>query len=224
MPIPTTIIDDIKRSIVTILNKPGSVVYSSANSICKGDLYMMGLNPGGSDKGTINQLIDELSTKTSNSYIDERWGTTTKKYEKGKHPLQKNYINLTKYLNNSQEVFSTNLIFTRSIDQSGANYPLNADLCWPAHQQFIKIVDPKCLLVFGISQISPYSYIKNKYKLPYIDKIFSEHGNWYCFATNGEIEGKNRLVIGVPHLSRYTIANYPRVMQWIKNKIDNFNN
>jgi len=223
------LIQEIKEPIPDILDKSGSIVYSSKYSICKGDLYIMGLNPGGEPGGeddkTIRETLDDLPSKTKNSYRDELWGNY-KSSAVGVHPLQKNYVYLMNHLNNGgKEVFSSNLIFTRSRDASGANYDESAKKCWPVHEIFIKIIDPKCFIVFGNSSISPYSFIKNQYHLQDIGEVDSGHGNWKCKSCKGMINGKERLLIGIPHLSRYHI-NYKKedVIKWIRDKINDFKN
>lgn len=62
----------------------GGVLYSSKNTLKKGDFYLMGYNPGGSEKAeTIKVDIENLKNRTENSYFDERVGapmaTNTKK-------------------------------------------------------------------------------------------------------------------------------------------------
>lgn len=217
------LIQEIKETIPDILDQPGSIVYSSVKSVCKGDLYIMGLNPGGQNGKTIKQTLDELPTKKNNSYEDDgRWGNK-KKIEPGQHPLQKNYKCLKKDLNADQEIFSTNLIFTQSVNQGGANYVTKAKSCWDVHKKFIDIVDPKCFIVFGIGAISPYHFLKDNYALRLdSDLPDSQHGNWPIYCAEAMIEGRNRLVIGLPHLSIYSISNKPEVVKWIKNRIDRF--
>jgi len=215
-----------------ILNKSGTIVYSSVSSICKGDLYIMGLNPGGASGPQIIQTLENLQEKHLNSYEDdERWG----RYEQGQHPLQKNYRSLKTYLNDDKEIFSTNLIFTRSRDATKANYPEAAKDCWPVHEILIDIIDPKCLIVFGNGPISPYSFIRDHLPstitLDIAPPKKAGHKNWVVRSSEAYIKGKKRLVIGVPHLSLYRITNRNNsnndcfeIINWIKEKIDTFEN
>lgn len=212
----------LEKVLSPILEKSGSIVFSSASSITKGDLFILGLNPGGESPITIKQVLNDLPFITLNAYLDENWGNRKNQhYKMGQHPLQKNYIGLIKALGfDPRSVFSSNLIFTRSRNQEGANYPSHADICWPAHKEFIRIVDPDHILVFGNSKISPYQYIKNKYSLEQNDWKDSGHGSWSCYFCSGEIEGRKRSLIGVPHLSRYYITYHEDVIDWIKSKIN----
>ncbi len=213
----------IEETIPDMLDQSGSIIYSSKNSICKGDLYVMGLNPGGESGEKISKTLTELPNKIKNSYRDESWGDKNS-FDVGNHPLQRNYVYLMNQLTGGEkEVFSTNLVFTRSRDAQGMNYPESAHNCWPVHKIFIETVDPKCFIVFGNSSVSPYNFIKNKFGLQDNGDVESGHGNWICKSSKGIIEDKERLLIGIPHLSRYHI-NYNKedVIKWIKDKIADF--
>lgn len=214
-------INDLQKHLEVILDEPGSILYSSFSTIKKGDIYTMGLNPGGDGGDLLSDSIDKLPFQTSNAYLDETWSRGINgTYPKGQHPLQKNLVGLLSYLGyDARDVFSTNLIFTKSRGEDGAYYPERAHICWKVHQEFINIVDPRCFIVFGNSEISPFSYMKAKYNLEISESINSGHGNWSCHSCVGLIEGKKRVLIGVPHLSRYCIVNHKDVMDWIKSKI-----
>jgi len=214
----TQLIEDIKKDLALILDLSGSVVFSSIETVQKGDLYTMGLNPGGNCPDTVRHTLDVFPAKRENAYLDEDWGNgTNPDYRKGLHPLQQNFVKLIAGLGfDVASVFSTNLIFTRSQGQYGADYPRNADICWKVHQRFIEIVDPEIFLVFGNSKISPFQYLRTNYKLGEIAHHPSGHGTWQCVIYKGEIEGRDRLVVGVPHLSRYYIKYHPDVISWIR--------
>jgi len=211
----------LQKILFPILEESGNIVFSGSESIRKGRLFTLGLNPGGEVNIPIRKVLSELLFKNRNAYLDESWGNRKNQhYKMGQHPLQKNYIGFIKALGfDPRSVFSSNLIFTRSRNQEGANYPSHADICWPAHKEFIRIVDPDHILVFGNSKISPYQYIKNKYSLEQNDWKDSGHGSWSCYFCSGEIEGRKRSLIGVPHLSRYYITYHEDVIDWIKSKI-----
>ena len=66
---------------IGIADEPGSVLYSGNETICKGDFYFMGANPGGhSDQfsdGIEDTVINQLSRKyvpsSFNEYCDAKW-------------------------------------------------------------------------------------------------------------------------------------------------------
>lgn len=215
------LIDKITKQIDQILNESGLIVFSSVDTLVKGDIYTLGLNPGGEAKIPIIKTILEFPSRHHNAYIDENWGNRKKaKYPVGGHPLQRNFTGLIRAIGyEPDKVFSSNLIFTRSRGQNNSHYPDNANLCWTVHKEFINIVDPNCFIVFGNSNISPYQFIKDKYSLKTNDSISSGHGNWKCFSASGIIEGRERILIGIPHLSRYYVTRHDNVIKWITSKI-----
>lgn len=215
------IINSIKTLIEPILHESGKVIYSSVDTISKGDLYILGLNPGGDVPITIIEDLERLTQRSINAYMDETWGNRRNpSYRKGKHPLQKNVTLLIQNLGyNPRQVFCSNLIFVRSRKAEESIYRSQADLCWAVHKELIKIVDPKCLIVFGNSKLSPFQYINGKYPPRIGDRINSGHGTWHCYSCTGEIEGKERVLIGLPHLSRYYVNRHNDVLRWIVSKI-----
>ena len=216
----TTLTGKIKTHLEPILNESGSIIFSSVETIAKGDIYTLGLNPGGGAFIPIRNIISQLPLKIWNAYIDESWENNKKTYKVGQHPLQINFVGLVKAIGyDPATVFSTNLIFSRSRDQNGAKYPSNANICWPVHREFIKIVDPKYIIAFGNSRVSPFQFIKDKYPLDKKGSIHSGHGQWKCYWYTGEIEGKERHLIGLPHLSRYYIIYHRDVINWVKSII-----
>lgn len=203
----------------SLLSQSGKILYSSVETLKKGDIYFLGYNPGGEIDYPVKRDLQELPHRVINAYLDEEWVNRIKKYPNGEHPLQINCSYLIRALGyEPREVFCTNLIFVRSRSQELNNYNLWSDICWDVHREFIKIVDPKYFIVFGNSNISPFRYIKEKYSLSISDSIFSGHGNWYCYSCFGSIEGKERLLIGLPHLSRYYVRYHDDVIRWIKSK------
>jgi hypothetical protein len=219
----STLTNKIRTQLGSILTENGSIVFSSVKTISKGDLYTLGLNPGGEADIPLERIISELPAKMKNSYTQEEWENKKKKYCMGEHPLQKNFIGLIKAIGyDPSNVFSSNLIFSRSRNQYGANFRKNADICWPVHKEFLKLVDPKFLIVFGNSDISPFQYILDNYQLKKMDIIPSGHGKWKCYWYKGIIEGKERHLIGMPHLSRYYITYHREVISWVKKIIIDF--
>ena len=200
-----------------ILAKSGIVLYSDAKSLQSCPIYLLGYNPGGSPEdqsdATISSSLKDLPTKQTNNYLDEEWTTASgRSWSKGEAPLQRRVVRLLQQLGfNPRNVPCSNLIFVRSVDVSGISLAM-ADLCWKVHEQILEIVMPKLILVFGNSTPSPYQFLKEKYS-PLKEELFpSGHGNWMCrsFKTNG------LTVVGLPHLSRYSIIGKHNVIQWIK--------
>ncbi len=217
----------LRNMLQPLLLKDGAILYSSYKTLIDGDIYIMGYNPGGANGNTIEQAIEELPLNNGNAYLDENWNTDRKHYDKGQHPIQKNLTYLFRFLGYElRNVFSSNLIFLRSRGEEGVNYPSEADVCWPVHEHFIQIVSPKVFVVFGNSDsTSPFSYLKEKGEnLREEDNISSGNENMIIKSFVADILGNPRLVIGLPHLSRYSIVERIEQCEWVRNKITNFLN
>ncbi|MDC8449932.1 MAG: uracil-DNA glycosylase family protein [Nitrospira sp.] len=176
-------------------------------------LYIMGFNPGGNPDQSMKleqSLHDDKLMRNFSSYKDECWYdkcpedcTNTKHY--GDKPHQKRVRRLAEILgyNNIREVFAANAIFVRSRDQNTlADRKTLFDKCWPIHQQFLSIVQPKIILCLGNGErSSAFSFLKEKLKA---NEVTS--GNVKVFVSkipmaNGIVlESK---VIGVRHPSRF---------------------
>ena len=127
-----------------------------------------------------------------------------------------------------RHVCPSNLIFTRSPDQYGADYPERGHLCWPVHHMILNIVRPNVIIAFGNGNISPYAFLALKHKKtlgtwPVETRCAAQYGPWQCKSFRTRIESRHILVIGLPHLSRYTIEGKPAVLNWIKEKIREYN-
>ena len=83
------LVEKIKIHLNTLLNESGSIVFSSIDTLRKGELYTLGLNPGGGAIIPLTRILNELPLKKYNAYIDEQWkNEKSKNYKKGQHPLQ----------------------------------------------------------------------------------------------------------------------------------------
>ncbi len=72
-----------------ILGKNGELIYSSHETLKKGDVYLLGLNPGGEGFITIKNHLEKFLKKTDNSYLDESWKNGITTWNEGEAPLQK---------------------------------------------------------------------------------------------------------------------------------------
>lgn len=202
-----------------ILDRQGEVIYSSHSTLKKGDLYVLGLNPGGEGFITIREHLNQLLSRNENSFLDEKWKNRISEWNKGEAPLQKRVINLLESIGyNPREVCSSNLIFVTSRTAEEVNYGL-AGYCWKFHEAVLKIVQPKVILCFGISKISSYSFLNEILGGKETTKK-AGHGNWDCKAFKTKLHGRDITVVGVPHLSYYNITDKTDVISWIKGFLD----
>lgn len=198
-----------EKQLKDILSMSGEVLYSGAATLRQGDVYLLGHNPGGdansSHLPTVARSLRELPTKRINSYLDTKWT--------GRATLQRRVIWLLERLGlNPRRVSASNLIFARSRDVASSQFERLADLCWPVHEQIIKIVQPRLVIVYGNSGDSPYSFLVRRFAAEDEEQFPSGHGNWMCRAFRVRDSFQ---VVGLPHLSRYAISAHPEVIDWI---------
>ena len=101
-----------------------------------------------------------------------------------------------------------------------------SDINWSDLPKFLKIigkiidvVSPEIIITFGKApffKLKKY-YLSKNYSIIDLDDENNGHGSWVirCFDAS---EKNNVRVIGLPHLSIYTIYNRPDKLGWIKNQ------
>lgn len=198
-----------------ILIDHGEVIYSSHETLKKGDIYLLGLNPGGDGFISIEEHIDAMLTNTKNAYVDAPWPNGQKKWSVGENPLQKRVNWLLSNLGYEiRDVCASNLIFKTTQNSGDLCFGL-AGLCWPFHELVLDIVQPKIILTFGNSKESAYSFLRALYKGSEIAPQPSGHGNWLCKAFKTQINNKDVLVVGLPHMSYYNPIGKVDLIEWL---------
>ena len=224
----------VRETLKEEVERHGEVLYSSVETIKKGDIYLMGTNPGGGDIITIKEDLelfykfneDPYQTRkqktTYNGYFDDKWENgNNNRNETGVNILQVKMKNLFERINyNLRDVCATNLIFftTRDVkkikSELGMKFQEAADKCWPVHEELLKQISPKIVLSFGNGENdSPYSYLKRKYNISMqdIEKIYLGYGKYYFKIFKFE----NITYIFMPHLSIFHIKN-DEIYEYIK--------
>lgn len=187
----------------------GEVLYSAASTLQSGDVYLLGINPGGDpDKQatkTIKDSLSELPTRTKNAYL-VKW----RDRDPGKAPIQRRVQWLLDALGHElSNVAASNLVFVRSKDASGIIQKY-AGLCWPVHVRIIEIVRPKYIITFGQGV---FEYLRQRMPVGVESQHPAKHGSWMCRRFDS-IDGCR--VVGLPHLSRYDIIGKDKVIEWIR--------
>lgn len=199
------------------MGNPGAFLYSSHETIRPGEIYFLGLNPGGCGGPSLRERLDRILSQEENAYLDEAWENDGRSYEPGEAPLQKRVVWLFRNIGfDPREVLSSNLIFMQSKDASGVSIE-HAHKCWPVHEALLSIVRPRLILTFGNSGFSPYGYIHarhggNQRYAP------SGHGNWSLKGFKTQMPWGEVFVAGIPHLSRYSPIGKEYVVDWIRNQ------
>ena len=204
------------------LSKSGEFIYSATNTLRKGDVYLLGLNPGSSPddktKRTIKEDLENFEFTTINKTLDENWGRYTKNDHQIKLPPLIHYL-LDKDL---REICQTNLIFARSVNATSLDdFMSHADKCWPCHELILNIIQPKLLLCNGSGEkSSSYSYISKKFEVN--DLEWNEHGNtnasWKVFNTT--ILNRKIIVAAFPHTSYFHKRKDIEGEKWFKEMIE----
>lgn len=208
-----------KNNLAIFLDEPGTILYSSHETLKLGSVYLLGFNPGGTGGYPVERSINQLLTNTSNAYLDESWENKNGAWHRGEAPLQKRIQWLLSSIKlNPRDVCASNLIFFQSRKASDISYHSLVKLCWPVHEAILSIIKPKLIIVFGNSEISPYGYLHSI--LGGKEEFFpSGHGSWQLKGFDGQINGQSVYVAGLPHLSRYSPIGKNYVVEWLSKKI-----
>jgi hypothetical protein len=205
------------RALEGQLDNSGTFLYSSHQTIRPGEVYFLGLNPGGCGGPSLRARLDKILSQEENLYLDEAWENEAGSYMPGQAPLQKRVAWLLGNLGvDPREVFSSNLIFMQSRDASGVSIE-HANKCWPVHEALLNIVRPRLILTFGNSSFSPYGYIHALYGGTQ-RYARSGHGNWSLKGFNTQMPWGEVFVAGIPHLSRYCPVGKQYVVDWIRDE------
>ena len=212
---------------------PGSLIYSSIETLNKRDIYLMGSSPGGDpnlEKNTILEHLKFMKNHPSfNEYCDGRWKPMGKVMDSGTSPLQKRVqFLLASLVVNPRNAFATNLIFARFKSENHiSDFDLLAKKCWVVHSFLLTKVCPKLIIVLGNKS---FDFVSKKIvSVSKIDQFETGHGQgWSCKYLEGILHGRKTGLIMLPHLSRFAInkIKYQPVMQWIKSHVNegkNFN-
>jgi hypothetical protein len=212
------IVECAKSKLEPFFSVSGGLLYSSHETLRRGDIYFLGYNPGGNGGDCIGDSIDHMLQYTDNAYLDESWADSRGAYPKGEARLQKRVQWLLESLGyNTRSVCASNLIFMRSRDAAGVDHAL-ADVCWPVHEEILELVQPRIILTFGNSDVSPFQYLHNKFGGLQVQTPCG-HGSWTVKAFRTTIRGRTIQVVGVPHLSRYSPIGRLEVVNWIKDRM-----
>lgn len=200
-----------------ILDVSGQVLYSGASTLRRGEVYLLGLNPGGNPANpalmTIRKSLDRLVSdaitasgvreRDRNSYVHDTW--------KGRNTLQRRIVWLLQALGlDPLAVTASNLIFPRSRDEKRLESDGYVDICWAVHERLLDIVQPRWVLTYGNT---PYRLLGDRFGVRNEQRFPSGHGDWECRSF--EVPGRFR-VVRVPHMSLYAIDHHPEVVDWIR--------
>lgn len=201
-------------------HRSGAILYSGHQTLRQGEVYFMGLNPGGvSGTGPkLKEGIEASLTRTNNAYLVPWDNAHVDETGQGETPLQRRVQWLFAQLGLSlPHTLCTNLVFMQSQNDQGIQWQDAMD-CWPVHEAMLSLVKPELILVYGNSGFSPYGFLHAQYGGEVKMKC-SGHGSWNLKAFKTRIQDREVAVVGLPHLSRYDPTHPqrgPSVIDWIR--------
>tara|TARA_B100001094_G_scaffold283984_1_gene297121 strand:+ start:14491 stop:15201 length:711 start_codon:yes stop_codon:yes gene_type:complete len=220
---------DIEKIIIEsgLAERSGGLLYSSYETLRKGDWYFLGQNPGGEidSEDEYDKIIKHIynSDPCFNAYFDEKW--EDKQGRICSAGSQHHQVNIKKFFSilgvDLRETCSSNLSFVRSRTTQSYSGSLlkDAKLCWKVHQYLLNIVRPKNILCNG-SKASDFILrnMKNvKYALHQKKKVSNK---LTCYSYVGDLLLSNTdkpltnvRLFSVPHLGIYRC--YPEAAQWV---------
>ena len=150
-------VEEIPKS---LKRKSGAVFYSGRSSFSSlSDLYILGINPGGSPPNTpessISKHIENVLYHKPPDWFDYKDGSWGGK-PPSKHYLQKNVLHLLKEAKkNVREVPASEVLFLQSQNVRELkklyrkSYEELADECWPFHEAVIDELGIRVIAVYG---------------------------------------------------------------------------
>jgi hypothetical protein len=213
-----------------LADRPGRLLYSGVGTLCPGQLYMLGDNPGGdpgAESDSSREHLQALLNKPSdwNEYVSGIWKPRGLTYPPGEAGMQKRVRGLLACLGLPvQTVCASNLIFVRSQVVDGLGNQEQqiqlAQQCWPVHEFILAQVRPRAILSIGKGA---FEFIVNKGRLESeTDNIPSGQGTLMCRAARLRLGTLNVSLISVPHLGdriRYDITAHPEAILWVREKL-----
>lgn len=206
-------IDDIKNVLGdTTLDKSGAAFYSSINTLTKGQYLIIGLNPGGDPlkiKSTIRDSFQTILQPGYNAYY-EKWLPNGRK-----HRLQENLKDLFNFLGKDlRNVCATNLIYERTQKESDLTFKM-----LPKYRKILyatlKEIEPEDIICFGRKTIFELKHYFKEWEQKCI-VIPSGHGNWTIEFIEIFAPNKVYKIVGLPHLSIYSLYSRNEIKQQIK--------
>lgn len=212
-PVPTAekLAHRARKILAPMLDERGVILMSSAETLRKGDIYVLGVNPGtGKDPDlTIGDQLDRFPSRTS--AFDKSYWSKESFPERLKRLVDSLHEGLW-------PVCVSNLIFTHSRTAGTSGHPEQADACWPVHELSLDIVRPRMIVPLGSSlgrsRPSALSYLREKFKGSARLEYPSGHG-MKCKACAILVAGRRTMVVGAPHPSRFAVK-HEAVGRWMR--------
>ncbi|MFN4114739.1 MAG: hypothetical protein ACK4GD_12445 [Sphingomonadaceae bacterium] len=193
-----------------LLNSPGAVLYSSAKTLAQGPVYLLGLNPGGTEGATLQDSIHN-ARRDHNCYLDEQWSPRGHLQPRGQAVLQRRVQNLCALMGlETRDVPASNLVFTRST-RTGTHLDFKGalPLCLPVHKIFIRAIEPDFLMTFGA-----LDNFGSAVQIESVESRLAEHGTWEAHRGFAQFEGRRIAFGNIPHMSLWASDKRQHIVKW----------
>ena len=192
----------------SLKSRSGSAFYSGRDAF-KGpkDLYILGVNPGGSPEGREDESVQWHTDKVLNesddwsAYRDESWLGSPP----GTRGMQPRVLHLFNKIGSSAgSVPASNIVFVRSsreVNLDGSMQEM-VEMCWPFHELVIGNLSPKVILCFGQTA---GNFICNKLAASKQVDVFTEQNNRRWCSRTFQNAGGIKVVV----------ATHPSIANWI---------
>ena len=199
--------------------RSGGIFYSKPELLKRGDVYLMGYNPGGDSGPPISEELDNHFAKSVSDY-EQIWqhrsgtnddGTLRHRDVERSTRYQRGLKEFTALLGYQPgQIFMTNLIFFQSHDGKGVKYKQDSETCWPIHEKMLSIVKPKIIVAVGNDNAgSAYTKLlqQKRHKIDPSSKVVKEanHGKYRLKGFRFSEDNRDVMVLGLPHFSYYNV-------------------
>lgn len=193
-----------------LLDEPSAVLYSGASTLVRGPVYLLGLNPGGSESLTIGQSI-AASRREHNCYLDEQWAPGGHLQPMGQSTLQRRVQRLCAIMGlDTRKVPASNLVFTRSTRISThSGFRSAAKACLAVHNVFLDAILPDMIVTYGnISNFHGLATVRE------LESRSADHGIWQANRGIATVRGRDVRIGNIPHMSLWASDKREHVVRW----------
>lgn len=193
-----------------LIDAPGAVLYSSVETVRPGPVYLLGLNPGGSEGATLRDSL-AASRRGHNAYLDEQWAPGGYVQPVGQSTLQRRVQQLCDAMGlKTRNVPASNLAFTRSTRLgTHLGYEDAIQRCAPAHLQLLEAIRPSFVMTFG-----SLDHFRRVVVTEAVERRSAEHGSWQAFRGRARWGDHDFAFGNVPHMSLWASDKRPAVIDW----------
>ena len=190
-----------------------SLLMSSASTLRKGVYYLIGQHLHGAYRSMAGSSSEEPA------WVNEYTHFITEADEAGEQRLQQNLLWLTAELGSSADRMCMSHFVPGSVLVQQLE---DAESYWPLHLEALRIVQPRVIITYGISDVSPFWFLYEHSEAlgDSWDQVKAGQGNWRCKTFTGQYLGQRVPVVGLPHLSRYKLSGKEHVIEWIRGLVD----